>query len=57
MKLRKSLTLRYLVCWAGYAGTNKETLWLLATELGHASELIAGYHLKYPNKPGLYQAN
>ena len=49
--------LLYLVRWAGYAGTDKETSWLLATELDHASELIAGYHLKYPNKPGPYQAN
>ena len=49
--------LLYLVRWAGYAGTDEETLWLLATELDHASELIAGYHVKYPNKPGPYLAN
>ena len=54
---RRHCQLLYLVCWAGYAGTNKETLWLLAMELDHASKLIAGYHLKYPNKPGPYQAN
>ena len=49
--------LLYLVHWAGYTGTDEETSWLLATELDHTSELVTGYHLKYPNKPGLYQAN
>ena len=49
--------LLYLVCWAGYAGTDEETLWLLAMELDHTSELVVRYHLKYPNKPSLYQAN
>ena len=49
--------LLYLVHWAGYAGTDEETSWLLAMELDHASKLVARYHVKYPNKPGLYQAN
>ena len=30
----------YLVRWAGYKGTNKETSWLIATELGHANYLL-----------------
>ena len=49
--------LLYLVHWAGYAGTNEETSWLLATELDHTSELVTRYHVKYPNKPSPYQAN
>ena len=37
---RRNCKLLYLVCWSGYEGTDDETSWLLATELGHASELI-----------------
>ena len=33
---RHHCQLLYLVHWAGYTGTNEETLWLLATELDHA---------------------
>ena len=44
--------LLYLVCWAGYAGTDEETSWLLATELGNASELVQDFHHHYPAKPG-----
>jgi len=44
--------LLYLVRWAGYEGTDEETSWLIATELGHASELVADYHKAYPTKPG-----
>ena len=44
--------LLYLVCWTGYAGTDKETSWILATELGNAPELVADYHAAYPAKPG-----
>ena len=54
---RRHCQLLYLVRWAGYAGTDEETSWLLATELDHASELVIGYHEKYPNKPGPYQAD
>ena len=36
---RRHCQLLYLIRWAGYAGTDEETLWLLATELDHASEL------------------
>ena len=36
--------LLYLVCWLGYEGTDKETSWLLAMELGHASDLISDFH-------------
>jgi len=48
--------LLYLVCLAGYAGTDEETLWLLATELDHASELVKDFHHKYPGKPGLHKS-
>ena len=44
--------LLYLVRWTGYEGTNKETSWILATKLGHASELIADSHKAYLAKPG-----
>jgi hypothetical protein len=44
--------LLYLVRWSGYEGTNKETSWILANKLGHASEIVSKFHLCYPNKPG-----
>ena len=44
--------LLYLIHWTGYEGTNKETLWILASKLGHASELVADFHIAYPAKPG-----
>src|SRR6266481_7520658 len=44
--------LLYLVCWTGYEGTDKETLWILASKLGHASKLVTDFHMSYPAKPG-----
>ena len=44
--------LLYLVRWTGYAGTDEETSWILATELGNAPELVTDYHATYPTKPG-----
>ena len=44
--------LLYLMHWTGYKGTNKETLWILASELGHASELIVDFHKAYPTRHG-----
>ena len=44
--------LLYYVQWEGYQGTDEETLWLPATELDHAKELIADFHTQYPDKPG-----
>ena len=44
--------LLYLVKWAGYEGTDEETSWLPAAELGHASEVVLDIHLAYPSKPG-----
>jgi hypothetical protein len=49
---RRQCKLLYLVKWAGYEGTDEETSWILATELGHASEIVADFHLAYPDKPG-----
>ena len=46
------LTLLYLVRWAGYEGTDEETSWVLATELGHATEILTDFHSAYPAKPG-----
>ena len=48
----KSCKLLYKVCWLGYEGTDKETSWLLATELDHALDLVLDFHLHYPGKPG-----
>ena len=48
----RNCKLLYLVRWTGYAGTDKETSWILATELGNAPELVADYHTTYPTKPG-----
>ena len=44
--------LLYLVKWAGYEGTDEETSWLLAMELGHAAEIVTDFHTAYPDKPG-----
>jgi hypothetical protein len=44
--------LLYLVRWAGYEGTDEETSWVLATELGHATEIVTDLHSAYPAKPG-----
>jgi Chromo (CHRromatin Organisation MOdifier) domain len=49
---RKPCNLLYLVRWAGYEGTDEETSWVLATELGHSAELVTDFHSAYPAKPG-----
>src|ERR1700722_14036581 len=43
--------LLYLVRWAGYEGTDQEMDWLVATELTHASELVAAFHSAHPSRP------
>ena len=43
--------LLYLVQWAGYEGTDQEIDWLVATELTHASELVADFHSAHPSRP------
>jgi len=48
----RSCKLLYLVHWSSYEGTDRETSWLLATELGNATELLENYHVWYPDKPG-----
>ena len=49
---RRACKLLYLVRWTGYEGTDKETSWILASELGHTSKLGTEFHTKYPTKPG-----
>ena len=49
---RKTCKLLYLVWWSSYEGTDEETSWLLATELGNTTELLDKYHSQYPDKPG-----
>ena len=49
---RCACKLLYLVGWSRYEGTNEETSWIPANELGHASKIVSQYHLHYPNKPG-----
>src|SRR5258705_10654864 len=44
--------LHYLVCWAGYEGTDEETSWISAQDLAHSPELCKLFHQQYPNKPG-----
>ena len=48
----RACKLLYLVRWTGCEGTDEETLWILASELGHASELVTDFHAAYPAKPG-----
>ena len=48
----RACKLLYLVRWTGYEGTDEETSWILASELGHASELVADFHAAFPAKPG-----
>ena len=43
--------LLYLICWTRYAGTNEETSWIHAMELGNATKLVMDYHTAYPAKP------
>ena len=49
---RCACKLLYLVRWTGYKGTDEETSWILASELGHVSELVADFRKAYPAKPG-----
>ena len=49
---RRKCRLQYLVRWVGYEDTDEETSWLLASELGHASEVVSDFHQAYPEKPG-----
>ena len=49
---RRLCKLLYLVRWSGYEGTDEETSWILASELGNASELVEEFHRAYPHKPG-----
>ena len=48
---RRKCKLQYLVHWMGCEGTDEETSWLPASELGHASEVIFNFHQVYPEKP------
>ena len=49
----KTCKFLYLIQWSSYEGTDEETLWLLATELGNATELLDEYYSQYPDRPGL----
>ena len=49
---RSKCKLLYLVRWTGYAGTDEETSWILASELENAAELISDFHQSYPAKRG-----
>ena len=51
-KRRRHCNVLYLVRWAGYEGTDEETSWVLASELGNAPEIISDFHAAYPAKPG-----
>jgi hypothetical protein len=49
---RRACKLLYLARWSGYEGTDEETSWIPANELGHASKIVSEFHLRYPSKPG-----
>ena len=49
---RRRCKLQYLVKWFGYEGTDEETSWLPADELGNATDLVMDFHRNYPAKPG-----
>ena len=49
---RSKCKLLYLVRWTGYAGTDKETSWILASELKNAPKLVSDFHQSYPAKLG-----
>jgi hypothetical protein len=49
---RHHCQLLYLIWWSGYEGKDEETSWLLATELGNASELVSDFHNAYTDNPG-----
>ena len=49
---RRHCKLLYLVKWLGYEGTDEETSWLPADELGHTPDLVKDFHHRYPDKPG-----
>ena len=51
-KRRRHCNVLYLVRWAGYEGTDEETSWVLASELGNAPEIVSDFHAAYPAKPG-----
>ena len=44
--------LLYLVRWLGYQGTDDETSWLLAMELGNVKEPVMDFRWRYLNRPG-----
>ena len=50
-KCWKHCNIIYLVQWTGYKGTDEETSWILANELGHPSKIITDFHRAYPDKP------
>jgi Chromo (CHRromatin Organisation MOdifier) domain len=49
---RQASKLLYLVQWSRYEGTDKETSWIPANKLRHASKIVSQFYLHYPNKPG-----
>ena len=49
---RQRCKLLYYIRWLGYEDTDEEFSWLPATELEHATELVADFHSAYPTKPG-----
>ena len=55
-KCQKHCNIVYLVCWTGYKGTDEETSWILANELGHASKIVTDFHRAYPDKPSPWKA-
>ena len=51
-KHQKYCNIVYLVQWMGYEGTDEETSWILANELGHTAKIVTDFHKAYPDKFG-----
>jgi len=48
-------SLRYLVKWTGYEGTDEETTWEAANNLRHSQEYVEDFHSLHPDRPGSFE--
>jgi len=44
--------LLYKIIWLGYKDTEDKSKWIPTSELTHAADLVADFHIAYPAKPG-----
>jgi len=50
---QRTCKLLYKMIWLGYEDTGDESEWIPTSELIHASNLVADFHIAYPAKPSL----